>query len=169
MTSACRYAMWPESHDFIYLTSSNTIDHSTKIADLYLKGDSFRDIEKLLSISKTKIRATLLLLKISIRPALQESRRATQRIVGKRNVKPLYGFTYFEGRVVKHPKKYPTLLQIIGLRKSGQSLNSIATKLNGKRVPSPMGKTWSWNSIDNIIKRIKNGHLVQTGDQYELR
>ena len=161
--------MWPESHDFIHLTISNTIDHSTKIADLYKKGNSFRDIEKLLSISKTKIRATLLRLKIPIRPALQESRRATQRIAGKKNVKPPYGFTYFEGRVVKHPKEYPTLLQIIGLWKSGQSLNSIATKLNGKRVPSPMGKTWSWNSIDNIIKRIKNGHLVQTGDQYELR
>jgi hypothetical protein len=76
---------------------------------------------------------------------------------------------YFEGRVVKHPKEYPTLLQIINLWKSGRSLNSIATKLNEKRVPSPMSKTWSFNSIDNVIKRIKSGHLVQNGDQYELR
>lgn len=161
--------MLGEPHDFIRLTISNTIDHSTKIVDLYKKGNSFRDIEKLLSISKTKIRAALLRLKIPIRLALQESRRATQRIAGKKNVKPPYGFAYFEGRVVKHPKEYPTLIQIIGLWKTGRSLNSIATKLNEKRIPSPMGKSWSWNSIDNIIKRIKNGHLVQTGDQYELR
>ncbi len=169
VTPAAHQAMWPKSHDFIELTFSNSPELAENITQLYLKGNSFRDIEKLLSISKTKIRATLLRLKIPIRPALQESRRATQRIAGKKNVKPPYGFTYFEGRVVKHPKEYPTLLQIIGLWKMGQSLNSIATKLNGKRVPSPMGKTWSWNSIDNIIKRIKNGHLVQTGDQYELR
>lgn len=37
--------MWPESHDFIHLTSSNTVDHSSKITDLYKKGSSFRDIE----------------------------------------------------------------------------------------------------------------------------
>ncbi len=161
--------MLGEPHDFIYLTISNTIDHAVKIADLYKKGNSFRDIEKTTGISKTKVRAILHRLQVPIRPVFPESKRASQRIAGKKNVKPPYGFAYFEGRVVKHPKEYPTLLQIINLWKSRRSLNSIATKLNKKRVPSPMGKTWSFNSIDNIIKRIKSGHLVQNGDQYELR
>lgn len=169
MTPAAHQAMWLKSHDFIQLTFSNSAKLDENIAQLYLKGNSFRDIEKLLSISKTKIRDILIRLKIPIRPVFPKNQKATQRLVGKKNVKPPYGFAYFEGRVVKHPKEYPTLLQIIGLWKLGQPLNSIATKLNGKRVPSPMGKTWSFNSIDNIIKRIKNGHLVQSGDQYELR
>lgn len=169
VTPTAHQAMWPKPHDFIQLTFSNSPELDENSTQLYLKGNSFRDIEKLLSISKTKIRDILIRLKIPIRPVFPESNSATQRIVGKKNVKPPYGFAYLEGRVVKHPKEYPTLLQIIGLWKSGQPLNSIATKLNGKRVPSPMGKTWSWNSIDNIVKRIKNGHLVQNGDQYELR
>jgi hypothetical protein len=169
VTPAAHQAMWPKSHDFIQLTFSNSTACDNKVAELYKKGNSFRDIEKAIGISKTKVRAILHRLQIPVRPVFPESNRATQRIVGKKNVKPPYGFAYFEGRVVKHPKEYPTLLQIVNLWKSGRSLNSIATKLNEKRVPSPMGKTWSFNSIDNIIKRIKSGHLVQNGDQYELR
>lgn len=169
MTLGAQWAFRGKLHDFIHLTFSNSTDCDENIADLYKKGNSFRDIEKLTGISKTKIRDVLIRLKVPIRPVHEESHRATQRLVGKKNVKPPYGFAYFEGRVVKHPKEYPTLLSIMNQWKLSQSLNSIATKLNGKRVPSPMGKTWSWNSIDNIIKRIKNGHLVQNGVQYELR
>jgi hypothetical protein len=120
VTPAAHQAMWPKSHNFIELTFSNSPELDENITQLYLKGNSFRDIEKLLSISKTKIRDILIRLKIPIRPAFPESHRATQRLVGKKNVKPPYGFAYLEGRVVKHPKEYPTLLQIIGLWKSGQ-------------------------------------------------
>lgn len=161
--------MLTEPHDFIHLEISNSVGHSDKIADLYKKGNSFRDIGKLVGLSKTAVRDVLLRLQIPIRPSFSETQRATQLRVGKKNIKPPYGFIYFEGKVVRHPKEYPTLLQIIGLWKKGRPLNSIATELNEKRVPSPMGKLWSFNSIDNIIKRIKNGHLVQNGDIYELR
>ncbi len=169
MNQACNYAINENPHDFIHLTFSNSPDLDAKIADLYQKGNSFREIAKLVDLSKTKVRDTLIRLQIPIRAAHQETQRATQVKVGKKNIKPPYGFAYFEGRVVKHPKEYPMLLQIINLWKKGRPLNSIATELNGKRIPSPMGKSWSWNSIDNIIKRIKNGHLVQAGDGYELR
>jgi len=169
VTPSQQQAMLGKPHDFIQLTFSNSPALDKNIAELYEKGNSFRDIEKATGISKTKVRAILHRLQIPIRPVFPESNKATQRIAGKKNVKPPYGFAYFEGRVVKHPKEYPTLLQIINLWKSGRSLNSIATKLNEKRVPSPMRKTWSFNSIDNIIKRIKSGHLVQNRDQYELR
>lgn len=161
--------MWPKSHNFIYLTFSNSPVTDDKIAELYQKGNSFRDIQKLVGLSKTTVRDTLLKLQIPIRPIFNETQRATQLQAGKKNVKPPYGFAYLEGQVVRHPKEYPTLLRIVGLWKKGRSLNSIATELNEKRVPSPMGKSWSFNSIDNIIKRIKNGHLVQVGEQYELR
>lgn len=169
VTLSLQQAMYQNPHDFVRLTFSNSPALGQKITELYKKGNSFRDIEKATGISKTKVRAILHRLQVPIRPMFPESNKATQRIVGKKNVKPPYGFAYFEGGVVRHPREYPTLLQIINLWKSGRSLNSIATKLNEKRVPSPMGKTWSFNSIDNIIKRIKSGHLVQNGDQYELR
>jgi transposase-like protein len=169
VNQACNYAINENPHDFIHLAFFNSSDVDAKIADLYKNGNSFRDIAKVVELSKTKVRDILIRLRIPIRSSLQESRRATQVKVGKKNIKPPYGFVYLEGRVVKHPKEYPVLLQIISLWKKGRPLNSIATYLNVKRIPSPMGKSWSWNSIDNIIKRIKNGHLVQTGDGYELR
>lgn len=162
-------AMWSKPHDFIQLTFSNSTELDENIAELYKKGNSFRDIELLTGISKTKIRRRIIQLQVPIRPRHEESGKALRAPVGKKNTKPPYGFVYFEGRVVKHPKEYPVLLSIINQWKLGQSLNSIATKLNGKRVASPLGKTWSWNSIDNIVKRIKSGQLVQNGDQYELR
>ena len=135
--------VWSKPHDFIHLTFSNSADTDKKVADLYEKGSSFRDIEKVTGITKSKVRAILNRLQIPIRPVHYKSHKATQRLVGKKNAKPPYGFAYFEGRVVKHPKEYPTLLSIINQWKLGQSLNSIATKLNGKRVPLPMNKTWS--------------------------
>lgn len=161
--------MWPKSHDFIQLTFSNSTAFDPKVVDLYKKGNSLRDIEKLIGLSKSKVRSALIRNEIPLRPLLGENNRTSQRTAGKKNTKPPYGFAYLDGVVVRHPKEYPILLTIIRQWKSGQSLNSIAVQLNGKRVPSPMGKTWSWNSIDNIIKRIKTGHLVQNGDHYELR
>src|SRR5665213_1061629 len=88
---------------------------------------------------------------------------------GKKNWKPPCGFCYFEGRITRHPKEYPVLLTIIRRWKSGQSANSIATWLNGKGIASPMNRNWSWNSITNIIQRIKSGELIKKGERYELR
>jgi hypothetical protein len=140
---AAHWANIGKPHDFIHLTFFNSPEADAKIADLYKKGNSFRDIGKLMDLSKTKVRDTLIRLQIPIRAAFQEIQRATQVKVGKKNIKPPYGFVYFEGRVVKHPKEYAVLLQIINLWKKGRPLNSIATQLNEKRVPSPMNKTWS--------------------------
>lgn len=161
--------MCKNPHEFVHLNFFNSDILDPKRADLYVAGNSFRDIQKITGIPKTKVRDILKRLKVPIRPSLQESHKASQFHTGKKQVKPPYGFAYFEGRVVKHPKEYPQLLYIINLWKKEQPLNSIATKLNEMKVPSPLNKKWSWNSIDNIIKRIKNGHLVQSGDNYELR
>lgn len=124
VTLDAQWAIRGKPHDFILLTFSNSTTCDENIVDSYKKGNSFRDIKKLTGISKSKIRDVLIRLKVPIRPLHEESRRATQRLVGKKNVKPPYGFTYFEGRFVKHPKEYPTLLSIINQWKLGQSLNS---------------------------------------------
>ena len=97
MTLDAQWAIRGKPHDFIHLTFSNSTACDENIADLYKKGNSFRDIENLIGISKTKIRDVLIRLKVPIRPVHEESRRATQRLVSKKNVKPPYGFAYFEG------------------------------------------------------------------------
>ncbi len=71
VTHIQQQAMWPKSHNFILLTFSNSAEPDQKFADLYVRGSSFRDIEKHLGISKTKVRDTLIRLEIPIRPILQ--------------------------------------------------------------------------------------------------
>jgi len=161
--------MSPKSHDFIHLEISNCNQQTPEIIKLYEKGLSLRDIESRLGISKTKVRSLLLKAGFPLRDSAEEKCRATQGTKSKKAVKPPYGFCFDEGRVVRHPKEYPHLLAIIQRWKSGQPLNSIATWLNGKRIRSPMGKEWSWNSIANIIQRIKTGQLIEKGGYYELR
>ena len=168
-TSGRRQAMLPDSHDFISLRISNSRDQVEKIVRLYQKGLSLRDIENREGLSKTRIRAILIRSKVPLRPMREEVPRAARGIDGKKNSKPPYGFCYFEGRITRHPKEYPVLLTIIRRWKLGQPANSIATWLNGKGVASPMNRSWSWNSVTNIIQRIKSGKLIPNGDQYELR
>ena len=156
-------------HDFIHLVISNYNQQTPEIIELYKNGLSLRDIETHLGISKTRVRSLLLAAGVSLRDSTEERQRATQGSTSKKAVKPPYGFCFSEGRVVRHPKEYPHLLSIIQRWKKGQSLNSIATWLNGKKVCSPMGKQWSWNSIANIIQRIKSGQLIEIGGYYELR
>ena len=169
VTLAHQQAMWPKSHNFIPLAFRNSDNHLEKITELYKQGLSLRDIAKRVDLSKTRVRSLALRAGIPLRAHRNEKGPVKFGIQNKRPVKPPYGFAYFEGQVVKHPKEYPVLLSIISQWNSGRPLNSIATKLNDKRVPSPMCKKWSWNSIANIIQRIKSGQLVRKGDRYELK
>ncbi|MEN0059371.1 MAG: recombinase family protein [Bdellovibrio sp.] len=169
MTSASRKAMSPEPHDFIYLEIRNYDHLRGEIASLYKSGLSLRDIEKRMSLSKTKIRDLLLRAGVPLRSLEKSSMGASVRSQMKWNIKPPYGFWYVEGLMQPHPEEYPVLLGIIRRWKSGDSLNSIATRLNDKAVPSPMGKQWSWNSINNIIQRVINKELVERNGKYELK
>jgi hypothetical protein len=163
------WAMSPNPHDIIQFSFFEKASRIKEIAPLYKKGLSLREIEQRTGISKTTLRKELIEAGVDLRSKSPENLASRWRNSGKRNIKPPYGFCYFEGRITRHPKEYPVLLAIIKRWKSGQPTNSIAKWLNGKAVPSPMNKEWSWNSITNIIQRIQNGQLVQKGDQYELR
>lgn len=158
-----------KSHDFVDLPKSKLRQYDPKIVRLYEMGLSLRDIESREGLSKTKIRSILIRSNVPLRPMREEASRGRCGTQGKKCAKPPYGFCYFEGKIMRHPKEYPVLLNIIRRWKSGQSANSIATSLNGKRVASPMNRRWSWNSVTNIIQRVKNGSLIQKGDHYELQ
>lgn len=169
VTSASRKAMSPQPHDFIYLEITNYDHLRGEVASLYQSGLSLRDIEKRMSLSKTKIRDLLLRAGVTLRSFEKTSMGVGVRSRVKWNIKPPFGFWYVEGLMQTHPKEYPILLGIIRRWKSGDSLNSIATRLNDKKVQSPMGKKWSWNSINNIIQRVIKGELVERNGKYELK
>lgn len=156
-------------HDFIEFPLHLIPNVLAVTSPLYKQGLSLSEIADRTGIPKTTIRTELVRGGISLRPTRQDIRVQGWRKPGKGNVKPPYGFCFLEGLIVRHPKEYLVLHQIHSRWKAGQPLNSIATWLNGKRTPSPMNKRWSWNSVDNIVKRFKNKTIVFRGGKYELR
>lgn len=149
----CEQANVRNPHDTIQYFGKVISDHTDKIKALYGQGLSLREIESRIGISKTKIRTMLIRANVPLRPTSAEQASVHWRTRGKRGIKPPYGYCYLEGQIVKNPRMYPILLHIIERWKSGHSLNSIATWLNGKGIPSPMCKKWSWNSVNNVILR----------------
>jgi hypothetical protein len=137
-------AIWSNPHDIIELSTLVKADLFAELASRYEAG-------------------------LSLREKTSASSPKVWRKTGKRNTKPPYGFCYFEGRIVRHPKEYPVLRQIHQQWKSGRNANSIAAWLNGKRCPSPMGKQWSWNSVVNILNRFSDGTISIKEGRYELR
>lgn len=146
--------MWGKSHDFIHLTFRNYNEHLEKVAELYKKGLSLREISRIVNLSKTKVRDLVLRAGVPLRTARNEKGQLVLGARGKRNVKPPYEFWFLNSVVQQHPQEYPVVFEIIERWKSGQSINSIATWLSRKGIKSPRNKKWSWNSVNNIIKRI---------------
>jgi len=161
--------MWPEPHDFIHLEITNSSHFKAEVADLYQKGLSLRDIEKRIPLSKTKIRDLLIQAQVPLRTLRNESGGLAVRKLVKRHAKPPYGFWYVNGKMEQHPQEYPVFLGIVKRWKKGEALNSIATFLNAKKVKSPLGKQWSWNSIKNITQRIESGQIIEREGKYELK
>lgn len=64
-----------------------------------------------------------------------------------------YGFAWLEGKLVKDPREYKTVLKVIGLWQAGKSFSATACALNDQRVPTRNGKKWFHSSIGAIVKR----------------
>jgi hypothetical protein len=127
-----------------------------KVAELYQAGHSLRDIAKQIDLSKAKIRNLVLRAGIPLRAVRDEKGRLALGTRGKRGTKPPYGYWYLHGQLQRHPEDYPVVLEIIERCKAGQSRNSIATWLNRRGIRSPMNRKWSWNTVANILERLKN-------------
>jgi hypothetical protein len=169
VSSPRQQAIGANPHDFIRFPFFVKTNRLTEIEPLYRKGMSLNEIERSTGIKKSSVRKFLLNAGVVLRSKHPDTSITKWRTRGKTHAKPPYGFCYVDGRIARHPKEYPTLLAIIRRWKDGQRANSIATYLNDKRIPSPMNKTWSWNSVDNIIKRIELKQIVRKGEHYELR
>lgn len=93
----------------------------------------------------------------------------TWRSVGKRNIRPPYGFCYFQGKVVPDQREFPHLLLIHRLWKDRVNPNAIAEHLNAKKIAPRKASAWNRNSVVNILVRFKSKKIILKGDQYELR
>lgn len=145
-------------------------EDNQNVVEMYSKGMSLRDISRQLGISKNGVRSSLL-------RAGQKLREPTPKVTHKRSLKsgkqaalPYYGFCYFEGKIVKDPREFPTLQKIHRLWSQGRTIHQINLELNRAKLPSRTGKVWSWAAIQNIVARFENKQVILTkGGKYEFR
>ena len=158
-----------QPHDIIHFTFDDLAARTEDFKRLYRKGLSLSEIAHRSHVAKATVLKTLREAGVDLRPKNSVPGHQAWRKSGRPAMKPPYGFCYLDGALTKHPKEYSHLVAIIERLKRNQSYCSIAKWLNGKHIPSPLGKLWSDNSVKAISLRLKNKKLVKRGDQYELR
>ncbi len=126
---------------------------------------SITDIASETGLSRDSIWSVLRKHKQELRPQESVPFERWRQGNGKTKARPPYGFSFFQGAVIKDPVEYPTLQLIGNLWKQGLSISSIVLHLNSKGIKSRMKKPWSYNVIKSTIKRIQDGstkHLVSS-------
>lgn len=122
-------------------------------APLYKAGCSLREIEEKTGFAKSSIREALNRRGLPLRNASKAKASNTKQPVRVRSPILPYGFAWLEGKLVKDPREYKTVLKVIGLWQAGKSFSAIACALNDQRVPTRNGKKWFHSSIGAIVKR----------------
>ncbi len=156
-------------HKKIELSGAEQTRISETFVELYRQGLSLTDIAKQTGKAKTSIRSHLLRAGIDLRSRVSVPVQTVIKEPGKRNIRPYFGFCYFQGKIVADPREYDHLLLINSLWKSGLNPNAIANRLNEKKIPARSATIWNRNSVVNILERFENGLIVSRGGQLELK
>jgi hypothetical protein len=129
------------------------------VAPLYRQGLSITDIAEQTGLARTSIWNSLRAHKAELRPQDPVPYDRWRQGHGKMRARPPYGFSYFQGEIIKDPAEYPVLQLIESLRKQGLSISSIVRKLEAKGIKSRMKKPWSYNVVKATIGRLQDGSL----------
>ena len=156
-------------HKKIELSSFDPQVISETFAQLYNKGLSLKDISQQTGKAKSVVRENLARAGIELRSnvAIPISKMTAER--GKTNIRPAYGFCYFQGQIVPDQNEYENLMLIYRLWIADTNPNRILDLLNEKKVAPRIAKFWNRNSIVNIITRFEQKQIVLKGGQLELR
>lgn len=140
-----------------------------KFAELYKTGHSLRDISKITGRAKSVIQRSLASMEIELRPNVATPFFTRKKEAGKSNIRPPFGFCYFQGKVVPDQKEYENLMLLYQLWKSGTNPNRIADILTEKKIQPRIAKSWNRNSVINILNRFENKQITLKGGHLELR
>jgi predicted HTH domain antitoxin len=94
-----QWAILGKPHNFIHLEIRNYDKYLAQVAELYSAGNSLREISRIVDLSKTKVRDLVLRAGIPLRSMRNEKGQLVLGSRGKRNVKPLYGYWFLNGKV----------------------------------------------------------------------
>lgn len=156
-------------HKKIALSSFDLQVISEKFAQLYNKGLSLKDISKQTGKAKSVIRESLIRAGVELRGNVAVPISKMRAEGGKTNIRPPYGFCYFQGQIVPDQKEYENLMLIYQLWKANTNPNRISDLFNEKKIEPRIAKFWNRNSIVNILARFEQKQIVLEGGQLELR
>ncbi len=142
-----------QAHVIIELPSHARVHSKGKIAELYRKGNSLREIEKQLRIPKTSIREALIRDGVEMRSSRNPQPGKKSSPTGMRSGPIPYGYTYLDGMLVIEPSEYKNILEIVRLREQGKSFHAIARTLNAQKARTRKRKLWTYEIIKRIILR----------------
>lgn len=157
-------------HEIIELPGCDRPRINDDFVELYENGMSLRDIARVTGKAKNTVRDALQRTEVELRPKVTLSTVEAKGARHKSNVRPFYGFCYFQGSVVPDQREFENLILVHRLWKSGANPNRIAETLNSRKVPARSAKVWNRNTVVNIITRFENKTVVIKKDgSYELR
>ena len=143
---------------------------SSELAALYEKGLSLREIAREFGCSKNGVRSSLLKGGHELRDQLSQATAKRGMSGGKQGALPVYGFCYFEGKIVRDPREFPILQIIHNGWKKKLTTHQITQGLTHAELLSRMGKQWSWAAVGNIVARFEQQTIVlHKGGKYEFR
>jgi hypothetical protein len=146
-------SLHPLPHDiirFFPITKDRTFE---VCAPLYEAGWSLREIEEKTGIAKTSIRATLTSQGLTMRHRTKKPADKETPVVRMRSSIQPFGYAWLEGKLVKDPAEYKTVLKILALWQVGKDFRAIAKLLNNQKIPTRFGGSWHHNTINQIVKR----------------
>jgi hypothetical protein len=156
-------------HKKIELSSFDPQVISETFAQLYNKGLSLKDISQQTGKAKSVIRENLARAGIELRSNVAVPISKMKAEGGKTNIRPPYGFCYFQGQIVPDQNEYENLILVFRLWKARTNPNRISDLLNEKKVAPRIAKFWNRNSVVNVITRFELKQIVLKGGQLELR
>ena len=155
--------------DFSTNCALGKVDLSPDFQAQYEIGCSLSEIAHQFGCSKNRVRKSLLDAGIELRELRAHSTNERKITSGKQGARLYFGFCYLEGKIVKDPKEYPTLLLIHQRLKKSATAHEIVKELNHKKIPARQGGQWTWPAVQNILNRFKDHKIIIKGSTYEFR
>lgn len=121
-------------------------------APLYESGYTLREIESKTGFAKSSIRQALTASGLTLRVGNRKPTTKAKRAIQASSPVQRYGYARLEGQLVKDPKEYRNVLQILKLWQSGKSLTAIANHLNDRKAPPRRGLRWHHETVHQIVK-----------------
>lgn len=142
----------PLPHDIIRFFSKSREQVFEVSAPLYEAGYTLREIESKTGFAKSSIREALTTGGSTLRVGTRKPTRKDKRAIRASLSVQRYGYTRLEGQLVKDPREYRNILQIMKMWQSGKSLTAIAKHLNEQKVRPRRGQRWHHKTVHQIIK-----------------